>query len=359
MSLVQVADVIVPAIFSPYTRQLTREKSRLIRSGALQVSPLLDQLLAGGGLSFNVPSWKDLDASDSTGADVVANDSPADIQAASFENGTPTDANRKDLTPKKITAAAEIAVRLNRVQAWSAAALAAQLAGSDPMAAIADLAANYWARRLQRIFIATWNGVIADNVAAPTGSDTHTQNDLVHDISGASFVDGVTNFSAEAFINAAGTMGDSADELSLVMVHSTVYQRMQKNNLIDFVPDSEGRVTIPTFLGHQVIVDDMVPRSSNVYDTWIFGSGAAQLGEGGADLETEMFREPLAGNGGGQDVLITRRVYTCHPVGHAFIQGSIPNGGPSNSDLATAANWSRRFPERKQIRFARLVTREA
>lgn len=359
MALVQVSDVIVPEVFTPYVRQRTAEKSRLIRSGALVPSPLIDQLLAGGGLTFNVPSWVDLDASDSTGADVVATDDPADIQAASFENGTPTDANRKDLTPKKITTAAEIAVRLNRVQAWSAARLAAQLAGDDPMSAIAELAADYWARRLQRIFIATWNGVIADNAAAPGGADTHTEDDLITDISGASFVDGVTNFSAEAFINAAGTMGDSADQLSLVMVHSTVYQRMQKNNLIDFIPDSEGRVSIPTFLGHQVIVDDMMPRSSNVYDTWIFGAGAAQLGEASADMPTETFREPLAGQGGGQDVLVTRRVYTCHPVGHAFIQSSIPNGGPSNSDLATAANWSRRFPERKQIRFARLVTREA
>ena len=33
----QLADVIVPSVFSPYTQQLTEEKSRLIRSGAMVV----------------------------------------------------------------------------------------------------------------------------------------------------------------------------------------------------------------------------------------------------------------------------------------------------------------------------------
>lgn len=359
MALTQVSDIIVPEVFEPYIRQLTEEKARLVQSGVLVNNPLINQFLAGGGVTFNIPSHQDLDASDATGIENVSTDTVADIQAASFESGTPLDANRGDATPLKSATSQEIGVRLNRNQSWSTADLATALAGDDPMAAIAARVAFYWVRRRQRLFINIWNGVIADNAAAPTGSDTHTQNDLVNDVSGASYVAGVTDFTAGAFLDTLVTMGDSQEDLAVVMVHSVVYNRMQKNNLIDFIPDSNGVVRIPTFLGRRVVVDDGMPNTANVYDTWLFGSGAAQLGETPAEVPTEVSREALAGNGGGQEILTTRQVLAIHPTGHAYIQATIPDGGPSNSDLATAANWSRRYPERKQIKFARLVTREA
>jgi len=361
MALTQVSDVIVPAIFTPYIQQLTEEKSRLIESGVLARSPAIDALLAGGGITFNVPSFQDLDASDATGIENVSTDQVSDIQAASFQSGTPTDANRGDAVPQKILTSQEIAVRKNRNQSWSTADLTGQLAGADPMAAIGGRVAKYWARRLQAIFVNLVNGLIADNAAAPTGGDTHVADDLLNDVSGASYTAGVTDFTAEAFLDAAITMGDSADDLVAIMVHSTVLNRMKKNNLIDFVPDSTNAnaVDVPVFLGRQIIVDDGVPRTGAVYDSWLFGTGAVQLGSSNAEVPTEVHREPLAGKGGGQEILTTRQVWSMHPTGHAFIMGSIPDGGPANTDLAAATSWSRRYPERKQIKFARLVTREA
>ncbi len=205
-------------------------------------------------------------------------------------------------------------------------------------------------------------GIFADNAAAPGGSDTHTANDMTNDVSGVGFVDGVTNFSAEAFIDACVTMGDSMESLGMVMVHSVVYARMQKNNLIDFIPDASGQIKIPTFLGRIVIVDDTMPVSSGVYQTWLFGAGAVRLGVGNAKVPTEVQRKPDAGNGGGQEVLHNRVEWCLHPVGHKYI-GTAPSGGPSNAtssnNLAAAGSWSRRFPERKMIKIARLITREA
>lgn len=359
MSAVQVSDVVVPEVFGPYTQVLTAEKSNIIQSGVLTVNPILNTLLAGGGQTFTVPSWQDLDASDSTGSENVATDDIADIQSASFENGTPLDANRGDATPQKISTATEVAARMVRNQSWSTTQLAGELAGSDPMNAISTRVAYYWTRRLQRMFVAVWNGIIADNLLAPDSGDTHTQYDLINDISGSSFIDGVTNFSAEAFLDACVTMGDNMEALTAVMVHSVVYARMQKNNLIDFIPDSNGVINIPTFCGRRVLVDDGMPRTDSVYDAWIFGAGAAQLGEAAHENPTEVSREALAGNGNGQEILTTRRIYCIHPTGHAYVQGTIASGGPSNTNLATAANWARHYPERKQIKFAVLRTREA
>lgn len=346
--LTQISDVVVPEVFTPYVQQLTEEKTNIIQSGVAARNDAMDALLAGGGLTFNIPSFQDLD----NDADRVSTDTPH----AEFTGGV------AEPDPKKIQTSQEIAVRLSRNCSWSSADLTAALAGRDPMMAIANRVANYWARRLQAAFVATMNGVIADNAAAPAGGDTHTQNDLINDISGGAFVDGVTNFSAEAAIDTTLTMGDSMESLTAIFVHSVVMARMKKNNLIDFIPDARGEVDIPFFLGKRVIVDDGMPATGNVYDTWLFGPGAAQLGISAPKVPTEIERKAGAGNGGGQEVLYNRTEWSLHPVGHAYI-GTSPSGGPGNStaanDLQNAGSWSRRWPERKQIKFARLVTREA
>lgn len=336
-----ISDIIVPEVFTPYVQQRTAEKSRLIVSGAVVRDNVLDAELAGGGLTFHAPSFKDLDSD----ADNVSADS----------GGTSS--------PNKTGAVTEVAVRLSRNNSWASADLASDLAGADPMNSIANRVSYYWQRRMQAAFVATMKGIFADNDASPSGSE-HTQYDLTHDIKGSSFVDGVTNFSAEAFIDAAITMGDSENELGIVMVHSIVYARMLKNNLIDFIPDAinPNAANVPTFLGRTVIVDDSMPVSSGVYDTWLFGAGAVRLGMGVPRVPTEVWRTPNAGNGGGSETLYSRTEWVIHPAGHKYA-GSAANGGPSNAattnNLAHADSWQRVFPERKQIKIARLKTREA
>jgi hypothetical protein len=241
--------------------------------------------------------------------------------------------------------------------------LTADLIGVDPMNSIANRVADYWSRRLQAAFVATIKGVFADNAAAPAGADTHVINDMTVNISGGAFIDGVTNFSAEAFIDATLTMGDSMDMLAMVMVHSVVYGRMQKNNLIDFIPDSTNpdAARIPTFLGRTVIVDDSMPVTTGVFDTWLFGTGAVRMGIGAPKVPTEIDRKPEQGNGGGRDILFNRTEWCIHPAGCSYV-ATAPNGGPSNAatatNLAHLDSWRRVWPERKQTKIARLITRE-
>lgn len=337
-----IADVIVPKIFADYVQQQTTEKSRVIASGAMVVDAALSALLAGGGSTFNSPSWKDLD-----------NDDP----------NASTDNSASASTPKKIGTSEEVQVRMSRNQSWSSMDMAAELAGDDPMAAIGAKVSGYWTRQQQRHFIATIKGVFADNAAAPSGSE-HVINDMTYNISGSSFQNGVTNFSAEAFIDATATMGDSSDMLSLVCMHSIVYHRAKKNNLIDFIPDStnSAAASIPTFLGHRVIVDDSLPFTGGVYDTWIFGAGSVRAGVWSPPNAVEVDRVPSAGDGGGQDVLYSRVGWIIHPVGYKYA-GTYATGGPTTAatanNLAAAGSWQRVFPERKQIKIARLITRES
>jgi len=343
-----IADVVVPAIFTPYVQQLTEKKSRIIQAGAAVVDASLSAKLAGGGLTFNDPSFKDLDDD--------AENVSSDVTGTS--------------SPNKIGTAQEVQVRLSRNNSWASADLSAALAGADPMTAIANRVAAYWVRRLQTAFLSTMSGVFKDNATAPSGADTHTTNDMTYDVSGSSYAAGVTDFSAEAFIDASATMGDSMDDLGIVFMHSIVYARALKNNLIDFVPDASNTDAtpnagnskgIPTFLGRMVVVDDSMPVVGGVAQTWIFGGGAVRLGTGSPRVPTEIDRLPAAGNGGGQEVLFNRVEWCIHPVGHAYI-GTPANGGPSNAttsnNLDHADSWRRVFSERKQIKIARLITRE-
>lgn len=336
----RLADVIVPEIFTPYVQQMTEQKSRLIRSGAIVRDPVLDQNLAGAGLTFNEPSFKDLDNDEEN----VSTDDPA-----------------QNSTPNKIGTTSEIQVRLSRNNSWSSMDLTSDLIAVDPMQAIANRVSDYWSRREQAAFIATMKGIYANN--ATVTDAYHTQNDMLFDVSGASFSPGVTNFTAEAFIDATLTMGDGLEDLTMVCVHSIVYGRMLKNNLIDFIQDSiNGQaIRIPTFLGRELIVDDGMPFSSGVFDTWLFGRGAVRNGRGAPKVPTELDRKASAGNGSGQDIMHNRVEWCLAPVGYAYI-GTAPQGGPSNAatanNLAAAASWRRAFPERKQLKMARLVTRE-
>ena len=348
------SDIVVPENFTAYVQVFTEEKARLVQSGTVARQPLLDAFLAGGGNTINIPAFTDLDAGDTpaTGADRVTASIDATGNHYSLTDSGSSDPVTRDPVPQKIGSISEVAARLSRNNSWTSIDLAAALAGSDPMDAIASRVGFYWVRRLQRIFIATWNGVIADNAANDSA-------DYALDVSGGGFVEGVTNFTAEAYIDAKNTMGDSMDNLSAIMVHSRVYARMQKNNLIDFIPDARGEVDIPVFQGAEVIVDDGMPRTGNVYDTWLFGPGAAQLGISSPKVPTAVTRLEGAGNGGGQEVLYNRQEYCMHPVGHAIQNVAVGSGGPTNAQIATAASWDRVYPERKQVPFARLVTREA
>lgn len=346
----KIADIAVPVLWERYLTVNTEDPSRLIRSGAVRMDGTMNQWLQGGGMTENIPYWDDL---------------PNDAE------NTSTDDDTSKASPKKIGTLVEQAVRVSRNQAWSAMDLASELAGDDAMAAIGSRVSKYWQRREEQMLAAIIQGVFADNAAAPDASE-HVIDDLTHDISGTSFENGVTTFSIAAVIDALAQFNDT-DEPGLILMHPIVYARAQKNNLIDTIPDSEGRLTINRIpaLNKEVIKTRAVPSESGagplsvgagLYHTWILGAGAIRFGQANAKVPVEAEREALAGDGGGQDILVTRIVRSYHPTGHTFA-GTVTNGGgPTNAatpnNFAHAGSWKRVYPEREQIKIVRLITRE-
>jgi len=399
MPTTRIEDVVTPETFSSYVRQRTEEKWNLLQAGVVARDPFLDNLLEGnasqqgGGVLFQIPSWQPLDGSD---PENVSTDATADIlrltgggiageifdaltSGASLGSGLTgailAATARGDSVPAKIQSSLETAVRLSRNKSWTANDLASRLAGDDAMDAIVDLQADWWRIRLQKVMVATAQGIFNDNDAAPAGSE-HVQGDLTNDVSGGGFIDGTTNIQAENVIDTLALMGDSSDDIVAMMVHSTVMATLRKNNLIDFVPDSINglAVRIPTFQGRRLIQDDTMPNpagdttlgaqtAAGIYHTWLLGRDAFRYGTADPAVPTAIHREELAGNGAGQEVLTNRVEWMVHPSGHAFQIASPPVGGPINDNstggLSHVASWQRVFPQRKQIKITRLITRES
>ena len=348
----QIADIITPEsweLIGPYVRQQTVLLTEVLRSGMATTDAQLDAFLRGGGTTGNYTSWQSITTDDDD--DNVSTDAVPDIMGVTAP-GT-ADFPRNDAVPAKLKADKETYVRLSRNKAWGAADLSVAIAGDDPLMVVAEQIAQYRATKLQKAVIATWRGVVADNAANDT-------NDYTFDVSGSSYSAGTTDLSAAAVINAMQTLGDHKSLIRIICVHSVVHARMQLNNLIDFTPDSESNIGFGTFLGKTLVVDDAMPvATGNVYDTWMFGPGATKIGMGDPKRPMEVHREPLAGAGGGQENLISRWEWVIHPVGHSFTGTVGAGGGPTNANLAAAGSWDRAYPNRKQISFARLVTREA
>lgn len=332
MAETKVSDVVVPELFLPYMIQRTAELSEFISSGIMESSPQFDAIATNAGGKFaDMPFWNDLDGDDET----VEDDTPA--------------------TVGKITASKDVARMHVRQKAFGAHDLAGILAGDDPMAAIADLLAGYRARRLQAHVIATLNGIFG--AASMAGN--------LHDIHMASGTPTSANYlNGASFIDASQLMGDSKGKLTAVLMHSEVEAHLLKLDLIDYVPDSEGKSMLTVFQGKRVIVDDGCPVETidgrPVYSTYLFGAGAIAYGnssknevpEGaapGSTWQLEFGRNSL----GSSSHLINRWRVIIHPRGVKWTEASVAKNNPTNAEVATAANWLRVF-EQKNVRIVKI-----
>lgn len=307
MPTTKIADVVVPELFTPYVIERTAEKSRILQSGIAVANPKLNELVTAGGVTMQMPFWKDLQ-----GDDEVLSD-------------------QKALTPNKIGAGKDIATLLMRGNAWGANDLAGALAGDDPMDAIVDLVADYWARKEQKTLLSVLKGVFANTDMADHVLDRSTAG-----IEGGVILDGKQ------------LLGDAADQLQAVMMHSAVYTELQKQKAIEYneVVDSNGNsIQIPTYMGYSVVVDDGMPKEGDVYTTYLFARGVIGRGEGTpvSIVPTETDRDSLAG----EDYLINRRAFVLHPFGIKW-KGNPEGVTPSNEELANGENWERVY-ESKNI----------
>jgi len=320
------SQIITPEIFLPYMVQRTAELTALYTSGIINVDPEFVALANGGGRIINMPFWDDLQGDE----EVIIDGS--------------------SLTTKNITTGKDAAILHMRADAWKVNDLAKKYSAEDPMRAIADLVAGYRARKRQHMLVSLLTGVYGSGtmtnainvINSPDGNNITTANYLTGD----------------TFLDTKQLLGDNKEKLVAIAMHSRTETALLKQDLIDFIPVTDGREQLKTFQGLQVIVDDGCPVQTigghEVYTTYLFGKGAIAMGEstndepiegGFGSWRLEYGRDPLAG----ESIMIIRSRFLFHPRGVKYTDASTAAEAPTNPELAMAANWSRVY-EQKNVR---------
>lgn len=334
MAPTRISDVIVPEVFNSYMVKDTKQVQAFYQTGVLRPDADLAAKLAGGGRTFNVPFWRDLDDTESD---------PGSDDPESY------------ITPGMVTASKDVAIRQVRTRAWSTANLTAELAGADPMARISSRAGAYWGRQFDQVAIATARGVFADNAINDGG-------DMIYDIStdAAGALTPANLISTEAVMAAAQTMGDAKRELKLIVMHSVVHLRLTQNDLIEFRPDSQSNGWLEYFQGYRIHVTDNLPvvmgDNHPRYHTYLFGENVFGWAEHDVAKPIAVEEDERAGDGMGVETLVTRRQFAIHPYGIKWTDANTSGLFPTNAELRLAENWDRVYPERKQIPMALLIS---
>ena len=320
MAVTTIANMqIVPEKFSQYVIDRTTELNTFVNSGIATPDATVAQLINGtpyGGRIIEIPMWNALDGEE----DVFG------------EN---------DVSVGNITTKNMKATLLMRQRAWGSTDLAHVLGGADPMGAIAQLIADWRNTREQKIYLAILKGIFDPT----SGALKDHVNDISSGTGEASYI------SDAATLDTKQLLGDHYASLGMVFMHSAVYTYLQKKGMITRNPifdPSQSSVEMERYLGYTIRVDDSMPATEGVYDTYFIGSGAfiRQDGTPNGFVGTETDRDKL----GAKDYLINRWCQIIHPRGFSWnTEATYPDGTyyPNNAMLETPANWTLAIDHKK------------
>lgn len=314
-----------PELFTEYMEEFSPEPTAFIESGVVRRDTELQNRLTEGNL-VSVPFYKPL-------------------------TGNSQNYDGSDITVNDIQSGKQSGIVIGRANAWGSQDLAAELASKDPMRSIAQKVAKYWQEEWQRTLILQLNGVFGS-----TDFTTH-----VHDIS---IADGNNAAEAnlmgpDAIIDAIQqSLGDNGRKVTTISVHSKVYARMQKLNLIEFQPYGEQGISVPTFLGKRVVVDDAHTvetggTSGFKYTSYLYAEGAIGTADGKVKVPTETERNALLS--GGREHLVNRQRRVYHMYGSHFNSSSLAGISPTDAELGTGTNFEKVY-EDKNIPVIKVVT---
>lgn len=317
---------LIPELFLAYQQEEIRDKNAMVTSGLMVTNAAIQEEFAKGGKTVDLPFFGDL-----TGDSEIDSDTEAS-------------------TPSDISGDLQVGVRNMRRKSWKSSDLAADLSGSDPSQTIARSTGRYWIRDMQKTCVAISRGIFG--TGGPLAS-THSVGGTTVQLTPGLMVDGIAK------------LGDAGDELTGVMMHSAVFYALMKQDLI--VPASttsqlDTRLSAEslekgTYMGRPVFVDDKLPfdvgagtGGATVYHTYFFGPGAYAYATAQAKVPVESDRDKFLGI----DYLINRTHYLVHPNGLSWV-GTSAKAAPSNTELATPANWKKVFDDDRNIRITRML----
>ena len=311
MAVTSISDVIIPEVFTPYMIQKSVEKNAFIQSGICVSDPAI--IIGQGGKTVTVPHWENL-----SGAAEVLSDSA-------------------ELTVNPVTTFEDVAAVHARGVAYGFNGLATLLAGDDPAGVIATKLANKWNSEIEDMLTNTLNGIFGTAGLADSVKDAST-----------------SVLTSDIMTDAMFLLGDNFQDITAIAMHSAVLAKLTKLDLLDKnVMPSTVSIPMPSFMGKRIIVDDKLTPTEGVYPVYFFGAGAFVFNENVSFATIKTDEDILADN----TYIASRRSFILHPRGVAWT-GSAAGATPSNTELATAGNWTLK-DDRKNVPIAKLLCKVA
>lgn len=306
--------------------EAARTLPSLITSGIAVMSPMLDSIAAGPGITAQIPFFKDITDT---------------AEAIQVEATAPTTINN-------MTSGLMVGTILNREAAFGSNALAAQVSGADVMGGIAKQLGMNRQKRTQIALRSTLRGLF--NVSgAPSAAAALSAVRADHfSETGASPTDDLL-IDGTKFNNAAALLGELQDSVrgGAIWMHPNIRAALLNNDANSFERESRGDFTIERYKGIPVYVSLGLVRAGStsgyVYDTYVFAQGVVAWGEkpqsNGIDVASlQLYSDPDKN----QETIYDRRRYLCHVNGAKWV-GTPGGQSATDAELATSTNWELAF----------------
>lgn len=311
-------------VFTQYIQEKQFWKNEIISSGIIQQDQSIMDAIGSQGNVATIPFYTPLNVED-TGMDALNNDG--------LTNNAPVE----------ISGNKQTVMLIQRMKAFKAKDFTKELTGADPLGFIASSVANYYSQVWEKELMN-----IAGTVLGLTGLSGHVTDICA---SGSTVGDGNV-VSATTLIDAEqAALGDMANQLGLLVMHSKIFAAYKKLELVDYdVHTVAGALTrevsLPMIGGKHVLVTDLRTVDTTgtlpVYKTFLFGEGAflsADKTNYEHPYETDYDPETAAGT----EKLYTKQGKVLHPNGLSLAVDNIAKESPTFAELGTAANWALKF----------------
>ena len=231
-----------------------------------------------------------------------------------------------------------------RAKAWGEYDFASDITGTNFMAEAQEVK-DYWDEQRQGVVLSILKGIFSMS----GGVDGQFVTKHTYDITGETNA----NLTADALNRAAQkALGDKKAKLDVIFMHSAVSTNLEGLNLIDFLKYTDANgierdLTIGTFNGRLVIVDDEMPTTEvaettegagngyTAYSSYEFQKGFFEYENIGATKPNELARDPY--DKGGKTDLITRVREMIVPMYISYKgTGAV---SPTNANFESGSNW--------------------
>lgn len=301
-------------VFTGMMQEADYWKTPIIASGIVQQDSSIMDLIGEKGNVATIPIYKPLDANES-GMEPLNND------------------GMTNNTPVEISGDKQTCMLIQRMKAFKAKDFTKELTGADPMTLIRNKIAGYYAQ--------VWE-IELMNIAKAVLGVADLSGHVLDLATGSKEIEAGTIYDAEQ-----AALGDMAEGLGLIVMHSAIYTQYKKMNMVEFDKYTvngviKQEITLPTIAGKHVLVTDNFTKEDTTYLTYLFGEGAF-LSCDKTNYENQYTTDYDPETSAGIEKFYTKQGKVLHPNGLSLAVDSIAKESPTKAELGTVANWSLKY----------------